>query len=327
MNLFNKTNITTIGWWTGTYNVLTWLKSNEDFNLAAVVSMSDSWGSTWVLRDEFGILPPWDIRRAVLALSRETILLRKLFEYRFDKNSSVSGHTVWNLLLTAMTDITWDFEKWLKEISKMFRVWWKVIPVTLEKSDLWVILENWQKIIWETNIDCPLHNPNICIKEAFLTPEVKINPRAKDVIKNSDIIIIWPWDLYTSIIPNLLVLWVSEAIKESNAKVVYFCNIMTKHWETTNYEVIDFVNEIEKYLWEWVINYVIVNNWFISDEMVEKYKNEENKTPVKVKELNEFEGKDYKVIERDLLNEKDFVRHSPEKIALVIEDIINWWIK
>ncbi len=323
----HKINITTIWGWTGTYNVLMWLKSNENLNLAAIVSMSDSWWSTGVLRDEFWVLPPWDIRRAVLALSKESLVLRKLFEYRFDKNSSVNGHTVWNLLLTAMADITGNFEDWLKEVCKMFRVQWKVIPVTLEKSDLGVILEDWKKIIWETNIDIPLHDGNIVIKEAFLEPKVTINNRAKNALENSDIIIIGPGDLYTSVIPNLLVSWVSEAIKKSNAKIVYFCNIMTKYGETTNFEVIDFVEVIEKYLWENVIDYVIVNNWHISDEMVEKYKEEENKKPVKIKKIEDFSDKNYKVIERDLLNEKDFVRHSSKKLALVIEDIIEGWIK
>jgi len=322
-----KINITTIWGWTWTFNVLSWLKINPHLNLRAIVAMSDSWWSTWVLRDEFGILPPGDIRRAVLALSRENIMLRKLFEYRFDKNSSVNGHTVWNLLLTAMTDITWNFESGLKEICKMFRVDGKVIPVTLQKSDLWVILESGQEIIWETNIDVPLHDGNIKIKDAFLKPEVYINENAKNAILNSDIIIIWPWDLYTSIIPNLLVNWVSEAIKNSKAKVIYFCNIMTKYWETTNFEVIDFVDVIEKYLWVWELDYVVVNSWHISDEMIEKYKNEEQKKPVKIKDESIFLNKDYKIIQRDLLNEKDFVRHDSKKINSIIQDIISGWIK
>ncbi len=323
----NKINITTIGWWTGTFNVLTWLKNNPNYNLAAIVSMSDSGWSTGVLRDEFWILPPGDIRRAVLALSRESKMVRELFEYRFDKNSSVSGHTVWNLLLTAMSDITWNFESGLQEVCSMFRVDGKVIPVTLEKSDLWVILEDGTQVIWETNIDCPLHDGNLCIKDAFLTPEVPLNPNAKNMFDNSDIIIIGPGDLYTSIIPNLLVKWTKEALQKTNAKVVYFCNIMTKFWETTHFEVIDFVDTIEKYIWTWVIDYVVVNNWHISDELVEKYKNEEQKRPVKVKDENDFESKTYKIIERDLLNESDFVRHNSKKLAKVLDDIVNGWIK
>lgn len=325
--LQNKVNVTTIWGWTGTYNVLTWLKKFDDLNLASIVTMSDSGWSTGVLRDEFGILPPWDLRRAILALSQESEVFRKLFEYRFEKKSSVSGHTVWNLLITAMADITGDFETWLIEVSKMFRVKWKVIPVTKEKSDLCVRLENGEIIEWETNIDCPVHDANLLIEEAFLKPEVSINSRAKDVLENSDIIIIWPGDLYTSIIPNLLVKWVKESIANSEAKVVYFCNIMTKHGETTNFEVIDFVNTLEKYLWEQVIDYVVVNNWFISEEMVEKYEEEDMKKPVKLKDSSLFEWKSYKVIERDLLNETDFVRHSPDKLASVIADIIDGWVR
>lgn len=329
MMVFDKINITTIWGWTGTYNVLSGLKTDDRLNLAALVAMSDSWGSTWVLRDEFWILPPWDIRRAVLALSKESLVVRKLFEYRFQKDSSVSGHTVGNLLLTAMANITWDFDEWLKQVCKMFRVQWRVIPVTTELANLWVILSSWEKIIWETNIDVPKHDPNIWIKEAFLTPEVSANPRWVNFIENSDIIIIGPWDLYTSIIPNLLVKWIPEAIKTSKAKVVYFCNIMTKHWETTWFGVEDFVKTIEKYLWEWVLDYVVVNNWYISDELADKYYSEEFKKPVKVKdsERNELKNKYYKLVERDLLNEKDFIRHSPEKMCWVISDLIDGWIK
>ncbi|MDD4151318.1 MAG: YvcK family protein [Candidatus Gracilibacteria bacterium] len=325
--LKNKVNVTTIGGGTGSYNVLTGLKQFDDLNLASIVTMSDSGGSTGVLRDEFGILPPGDLRRAILALSQESEVLRKLFEYRFEKKSSVSGHTVGNLLITAMADITGDFESGLKEVSKMFRVKGKVIPVTKEKSDLCVRLEDGEIIEGETNIDCPIHDGNLIIEEAFLKPTVSINPRAKDVLENSDIIIIGPGDLYTSIIPNLLVKGVKEAIENSDAKVVYFCNIMTKHGETNNFEVIDFINVIEKYLGTGNLDYVIVNNGYISDEMVEKYEEEEMKKPVKLKDLSVFVDKNYKIIERDLLNETDFVRHKPEKLAQVISDIIEGWVK
>jgi len=125
---------------------------------------------------------------------------------------------------------------------------------------------------------------------------------------------------YTSIIPNLLVKWVAKSIKRAKK---------TKSWETTNFEVIDFVNEIEKYLWKDILDYVVVNNWHISDYMVAKYKKEENKKPVKIKDkdLDNLKNKKYKIIERDLINEKDFVRHSPFKMAWVINDIIDWWIK
>ena len=325
----NKINITTIGWGTGTYNVLSGLKANPDYNLAAIVTMSDSGWSTGLLRDEFGVLPPGDIRRAILALSTESEILRKLFEYRFDKESSVSGHTVGNLLLTALADITWDFGDGIKEINKMFKVKGKVIPVTMEQSNLCVELENGQKVCWESNIDVPDHDPDLKIIDAYLEPEVKANSVAKNTLANSDIIVIGPWDLYTSIIPNLLVKWVKKSIKNSNAKVVYFCNIMTKQWETSGFEVKDFIDVIEKYLWKWILDYVVVNDGNISDYMVKKYKDSEWKKPVKIKEKDkkDLQKKSYKIIERDMLHEQDFVRHSSRKIASIIDDIVDGWVK
>jgi len=321
-----KINITTIGWWTWTYNVLSGLKNNDNLNLAAIVSVADSWWSTWELRDEFGILPPWDIRRALVALSQNTTMVRKLFEYRF-KESRLAGHTIGNLLLTALADIWGNFEEGIKILSEMFFVKWKVIPVTLDNIELWVELENWERIIWETNIDIPKHNWDLVIKEAFFVGDAHINPRAREVIINSDYIIIWPWDLYTSIIANLLVPWMREALNESKAKILYICNIMTKHWETNNFLVEDFINIIEKYIWENRLDFVLVNNWLISETLVAKYKQTEQKKPVKIKDKLIFKDKRYKIIERDLVNEDDYIRHNATKLSEVIKDIIWWWIK
>lgn len=228
-------NITTIGGGTGTFNVLYGLKRNKNFNLAAIVSVSDSGGSTGEIRDQFGILPPGDIRRAILALAEDTGMVRKLFEYRFKKESRLGGHTVGNLLLTALADITGDFEQGVQELSEMFDVRGKVIPVTLDDIQLGVTLENGEQVIGETNIDVPKHNGNLAIRDAFLIGGGKLNPRAREAIENSDYIIIGPGDLYTSIIPNLLTIGMKEALEHSNAKILYICNIMTKHGETNNF--------------------------------------------------------------------------------------------
>lgn len=324
MTLLKKINITTIGWWNWSYWMLSSLRENEDYDLSAIISMSDSWWSTWILREEFDILPPWDVRRWVMALSREHEIVKKLFDYRYDKECSVWWHSLWNLLITAMVDITWSFDKWLKQICKMFRVKGRVIPVTLEKSDLEVELEDWTKVFSETNIDLNLTEESSKIKKAYLIPEVETNPKAIRQIERSDVIIITFWDLYTSIIPNLLTKWLKESIKANKeAKIIYFCNLMTKKWETTDFEVIDFIDEVERYLWEWILDYVVVNSWFISDNLAEKYKNLEKKKPVKVKDKNIFKFKKYKVLERDLLHENNFVRHSYDKIWEVIKEIIK----
>ena len=118
-----------------------------------------------------------------------------------------------------------------------------------------------------------------------------------------------------------------EAIEQSDAKILYVCNIMTKHGETNNYEVKDFVSAIEKYIGEDQINYVLVNNGYIHEDLVKKYQLEDNKTPVRIKDLVEFRGKRYKIAERDLVNEEDYIRHDPKKLAKFIHDLMDGWIK
>jgi len=319
-----KINVVTIGWWNWSYWLLSSIRDNDDYNISAIISMSDSWGSTGILREEFNMLPPGDVRRAIMALSREHEVVKQLFDYRYEKGCSVGWHNLWNLIITAMSQITWNFDKWLKQVAKMFKVKGRVIPVTLELSHLNVELVDGSIVEWETNIDLKLDENSSPIKRAYLTPEVNANSKAIEAIDKADVIILSFWDLYTSVIPNLLVKGIKEAInKNKKAKVIYFCNLMTKPWETTDFEAIDFIDTIELYLWENVINYFVVNNWYISEKLAEKYKSLEKKKPVKVKSDDAFEWKNYKVIEADLLHENTFVRHSYDKIAKVIKEIIK----
>ncbi len=319
----DKLNIVTIWWWKWSYWLLSSIRDNDNYNISAIISMSDSGGSTWVLRKEFNMLPPWDIRRWIMALSREHDLVKQLFDYRYDSECSVWWHSLWNLIITAMSQITWDFDKWLKQVSRMFKVKGRVLPVTLEISDLNVKLEDGTLIEWETDIDLKLNENSSPIKKAFLTPDVVANPKAIRSIEKADFIIISFWDLYTSIVPNLLVKGIKEAIENNkNAKVIFFCNLMTKPWETTDFEAIDFIDTIEKYLWKDIIDYFIVNNGYISEKLADKYKSLEKKKPVKVKHEKYFRYKSYKVVQADLLHENTFVRHSYDKIAKVLKEII-----
>lgn len=328
-----KLNISVIWWWSGTFNVLYGLKklfSEDEINLNAIIAMTDSGWTTWEIRDKYGVLPPWDIRRWIAALAEDTGFVREFFEYKFTWESWVIwGNKIWNILLTALADVKWSFEAWLEEACKMFNVKWEVIPVTLEDVHLWVRFEDWTEVIWEKNIDVSetnpwekTHNTNQNIVDAFLVWWVwNLNPKAKKAILESDIIIIWPWDFYTSIIPNLLSPGMKETLKDSVWKKIYICNIMADRWETTTYELPDFIDNMEKYAWK-VLDYVIVNNWYISDELVEKYKTEEWKKPVKRKEEQDFSDKNYKIIETDLVNESDYVRHDPVKLAKIIKETI-----
>jgi len=337
----NTYNITVIGGGAGTFNVLYGLKSYHDDtlaekkNLAAIIAMTDSGGTTGNIRDKYGVLPPGDIRRGIAALARDTALVRQLFEYKFEGEEGVIGsNKIGNILLTALSDLKGWFEAGLDEACKMFDVEWKVIPVTLEDVHLWVRMEDGTEVIGEKNIDVSDKNPwekthdaNQNIKDAFLVGgEWNLNPRAANAIAHSDLIVIGPGDFYTSVIPNLLSKWIRKALRETDAKIVYVCNIMADKWETTTYELPDFIKNVERYSGE-VIDYVLVNSGTISDELVEKYKTEEGKKPVKLKPEMDFGDKSYKIIERDFLNESDVVRHDPQKLAAVLMDICRMWIK
>lgn len=331
-----KTNITVIGGGSGTFNVLYGLKTlkmREDLHLSAIIAMTDSGGTTWKIRDEYGVLPPGDIRRGIAALAKDTWMVRQLFEYKFNESWTIGGNKIGNILLTALGDITGSFQAWLDAACKMFEVQGRVIPVTLEDVHLGVRMEDGVEVIGEKNIDVSdtnpwekSHNADQNIQEAFLVGgEWNLNPRAREAILESDYIILGPGDFYTSIIPNLLSKGMKEALSQTDAKIIYVCNIMADRWETTTYELTDFIDNIEKYAGE-VIDYVIVNSWHIGDDAVERYKHEEGKKPVKLKPEMDFTGKNYTVLEKDMVNHSDLVRHAPTKIAKVIEEFIEWKI-
>ncbi len=329
-------NITTIGGWAGTFNVLYGLKKNRNYNISAVISVADSGWTAGAIRDQFGILPPGDMRRAIAALAKNTEMVRKLFEYRFDEDGVIGGNKIGNILLTALTDITGDFEAAINTLSEMFDVRGRVIPVTLEDVHLGVRFEDGTEVIGEKNIDVSDTNPgerthdlDQNIVDAWLVGnEWNLNPRAREAISNADYIIIGPGDLYTSIVPNLLCRWMQEALHSSPAKIIYIVNAMTKRGETTNMEVIDFVDTIEKHIHPGLLSHIIVNDAMIDETIVARYKREENKKPLKIKDHSVFEWKSYKVIERDLVHDAgDYVRHDPERLILAIEDIIQGWVK
>ncbi len=330
------TNIVAIGGGAGTFNVLYGIKRNLDYNISAIISVADNGGTTGAIRDKYGILPPGDMRRAIAALAKNTDMVRKMFEYSFkDEEWVIGSNKIGNILLTALVDITGSFEKSVDTLSEMFDVRGRVIPVTLEDVHLAVRFEDGTEVIGEKNIDISdknpgerTHNIDQDITDAWLVwNSGNLNPRAREAILSADYIVIGPGDLYTSIVPNLLSKGMREALHASSAKIIYVCNAMTKRGETTNMEVIDFIDTIERYIDPGKLDFVIVNNGIISDEVVTKYKAEENKKPLKIKDISLFLDKSYKVIERDIVNDEDYVRHHPFKLAQILEDIVNGWIK
>ncbi len=330
-------NIVAIWGGAGTFNVLYGLKRNLGYDISAIISVADNGGTTGAIRDKYGILPPGDMRRAIAALAKNTEMVRRLFEYSFKDEEWVIGwNKIGNILLTALVDICgWDYQKAIDTMCEMFDVRGDVIPVTLEDVHLGVRFEDGTIVIGEKNIDVSdknpgerTHNIDQDITEAWLEGNSgNLNPEAKAAILEADYIIIGPGDLYTSIVPNLLSNGMREALDKSPAKIIYICNAMTKRGETTNMEVIDFIDTIEKYIDPGKLDYVIVNNWHISDEVVDKYKTEESKRPLKVKDSWLFAWKSYKVLERDILNDDYYVRHHPLKLAHILEEIVEGWVK
>lgn len=311
-----KPRIVVIGGGTGAFTVLAGLKKYP-VRLTAIVSMADDGGSTGILREEFGILPPGDIRRALVALSRaDSKLMLQLFNYRFAEGG-LNGHSMGNLLLTSLDRITGSFEKAVQGASNLLRVEGAVYPVTLDNVKLMAKLEDGSIIHGETNIDIPKHDGNLEIEQLWLEPTGRIYKKAREALMQADLIVLGPGDLYTSIIPNLLVNGMAETLRMSTAKKIYVANIMTKWGETHGFTVGDFVRTMEKYLGTGVLDYVFVNTKRPGRNRLERYE----------KEFAEFvemgdipEGP--RVVCRQFLRPRTFVRHDPEKIAQAIISLI-----
>jgi len=302
--------IVVIGGGTGSFTVLRGLKDKVE-GLSAVVSMFDSGGSTGLLRDEFGILPPGDVRRCLIALADENDMLRKLFMFRFDEHSSLQGHSFGNLFLTALTELTGGEAEAIRQASKILRIKGSVLPVSFDNCNVYAELENGLTIKGETNIDVPKHDPNLRIVKTWLVPEAKANPEAVDAILQADLVVIGPGDLFSSIIPNLLVKGIPEALKKTKAKKVYVCNLMTKLGESTGFKASDFVREIKKY--GGVPDAVVCNTSKGTPELLRKYAGQ-NQFPVIVDE-NEIEKLNVKLVKGDVMSTPELIRHDSEKLA------------
>jgi len=308
------TKIAVIGGGTGAFSVLTGLKKHS-VELSAIVSMADNGGSTGVLREEFGVLPPGDIRRALVALSESEELLCDLFNYRFEEGS-LEGHSFGNLFLTALSKMEGDFQKGVEQAMTLLNVQGKVLPVTTDNAQLHAELEDGRIIKGESNIDVPKHDGSLKIERVFLKPDCKINPKAQKELKKADAIVIGPGDLYTSIVPNLLVKGVSEVIEKSSAEKIYICNLMTKYGETNNFTASDFIGIIEKHLES--LDHVLINNKKPAEERIKKYEKE----GAEFVTYHQLKGS-FQIIKEDLIRDSGYIRHDPEKTAQAILNILN----
>ena len=311
--------IVVIGGGTGVFTTLSGLKHYFK-NLTAVVTMADDGGSTGFLREEFGILPPGDIRRALIALAAsDNKILAQLFSYRFQEGAGLSGHSFGNLMIAALERITGSFDKAVEEVGKILAIQGKVLPVTLKHTSLMAELENKVVIKGETNIDIPKHDGNLKIKKVWLKPEVPLNPLAQKVILEADAIVIGPGDLYTSIVPNLLASGMKQALKKAKGKKIYFVNLMTKFGETTGFRAPDFINTIEQYLGKGVLDYVVINKTRPSLMRFRPYVKE--RAEFVEPDLDNLPKKPIPVI-TNLLRRSGLIRHDSDKLAKVVGMLI-----
>jgi uncharacterized cofD-like protein len=317
--------IVTIGGGSGQFVLLSGLRDLEDTQITAIVSMMDSGGSTGRLRDELGILPPGDILKCILALSPYQDACRSILLKRFKKDRRLAGHSSGNMLLTMLSRYTGNFPAGVAALAEILNVDGTILPVTIDRATLVAELTNGNRIYGEEAIDLPRGTQREQIKEVFLVPHhhasISVYPPVLDAIEEADYIFIGPGDLYTSIIPNLIVPGVKEALKNTSAKIYFTINIMTKFGETHHFSGKDFVATLEERL-EREVDGIIGNSKEPIQKILDIY-SEQKSDFVNIDIKDPFwDHREIHLI--DVLDTNAMiVRHDPEKLTHIILKIIH----
>jgi uncharacterized cofD-like protein len=321
--------IVTIGGGTGSYTILSGLKKLDSVELTALVSMADDGGSTGVLRDELGVLPPGDVRQCLVALSEHSDVVRDLMSYRFSEGALL-GHSFGNIFLAALEKVTGDFVEGVEIASEILKVRGKVIPITKSKAELSISLRNGSVIQGENAVNhADLQTEGI--ESVSYRGSVALNPHARAALMEADVIVLGPGNYYCSIIPNLIVEGFKEAIKDTTAKVVFPVNLTNKHGHTLYWKASDYVRDIEMYL-ERPVDVILINNEAPTEAQVTHYKMEEGDGVLTEDDMAE----DRRAIRDKLLfkavityNEADavrnlrsFIRHDKDAFAQAILRIL-----
>jgi uncharacterized cofD-like protein len=312
--------IVVIGGGTGLATMLRGLKKYTN-NITAIVTVADDGGGSGVLREDLGILPPGDIRNCILALADTEPLMEELLQYRF-KDGRLKNQSFGNLFLAAMDGISNNFEEAVQKMSSVLAVTGRVIPVTLDNMILKAQLQNGKIIVGESNIPKAVLDNNSPIEEIFIEPkDAKAIKEALIAINGADAVILGPGSLYTSIIPNILIKEIRDALFKTKALRIYVSNIMTQPGESDNYTVKDHINAIHKHAGCKVMDYVLVNIGKISDDLEEKYqKDNSNMVNINEKEVAKL---GIEVIKSDFVKiQKGYVRHDADKLATILLETI-----
>ena len=312
--------ITTIGGGSGQFTLLSALRDIKGIEISSVVSMADSGGSTGRLRDEFGILPPGDILKCLLALSPKREYARKILQTRFKNSKKLKGHNAGNMLLGFLSQYTGNFPEGVEALGEILGIKGRVLPVTTDRATLVAEISNGARIFGESAIDVPRGTQREKILKTFLVPhhssEIKVYQPVITAIKKADYIIIGPGDVYTSIIPNFLVPGVKETVRKSKAKIVFIMNIMTKFGESDSFEAADFIGLINKTIGR-PVDMILQNSRKPSSSILEKYKEQKAFFVEVEKETNKYKT-------MDLLDESDdIIRHDKKKLSNTLDNYIK----
>lgn len=319
--------VVVIGGGTGNFVVLRGLKQYP-VDLSAIVSMADDGGSTGILRDELGVLPPGDVRQCLVALSDSSRLMRSLMNYRFE-NGGLQGHSFGNLLLSALEKVTGSFEKAVEEAGKILSIKGKVIPVTTHQTRLKMILKNGKLLEGECQVYIS-QEIDQGYSNIYLEPFATADAHAVDEIMNADVVILGPGGLYTSLIPNLLVEGIPKALMETQAKKVFVVNLMNKKGQTTNFKVSDHLRELQRFIGKDIFDYILVNQGTPAEELIKLYSEEgamvENDlvSDPRVISCNLIEnGKAEYGAADALAKHRAFIRHDSKKLATELMQIVD----
>ena len=307
-------NVVILGGGTGMSTLLRGLKQFP-VNITAIVSVCDDGRSTGKIRSEFNTPALGDIRRVLAALSETEPLFEKMLNYRFKTKGSFDGHTVGNLLLVAMSEITGSVSLGIESLGKVLNLKGRVLPLTEESNNTLVaeMYDGWI-VYGEHNITEDVRK----IKKVWYKDDTEVCKEALKTIKNADLIVLSMGSLYTSIIPNLICNEIKDAIDKSNAEVMYVCNIVTQPGETDNFKVSDHVNALNEYLGDKKVSVVVANSGAISKKMAEKYSNTEQKDPV-IFDKKALKNMGLKIISDDFVTiTDDTLRHDVIKLGLQI---------
>ncbi|WP_159081955.1 gluconeogenesis factor YvcK family protein [Paenibacillus sp. CAA11] len=310
-----------MGGGTGLSVMLRGLKE-KPLDITAIVTVADDGGSSGILRSELQMPPPGDIRNVLTALADVEPLLSDMLSYRFSSGSGLAGHSLGNLILAAMTDISGDFVTAVRELSRVFAVRGRVLPAAGQAVVLHAEMEDGRVITGESKIPEALGR----IKRIFLEPEqVEPLPEACRAIEEADAILIGPGSLYTSIIPNLLVPKLAEAVLGNTEAIkIFICNVMTQPGETDNYTVSDHLQAVYEHVGHHLFDYVIVNDGEIPAQVQDFYA-EKGAKPVEI-DWDVVTGRGYKVIADTLVLFRRYLRHDADKLSHHIYQLVQNWI-